>query len=268
VYDQIKDNFAAHETNKAALASPTFTGTPLITTTPAGSDNSHKIADTAFVKLNSIHPIASTIVCRTNGIASSLPKTFAIAAGGVSGDTVTVTTADVGTMWHSNPQNILYLCIYNSTRGTYAWMKSSPSASSMRFTAAVDVSGWQAGDTLTTSLYGVLTCATSADILIYDLSPFIAAHPTITGCFVAFQVAAATPPTANAIFTANSLQSNSASVFGFAQSNPSVAGVGVWSMGLLMKPPSGSWYLGVRMSGTSVANYLHILQVVGLIGDD
>lgn len=35
---------------KAPLASPTFTGTPLITTTPETSDNSHKVADTAFVK--------------------------------------------------------------------------------------------------------------------------------------------------------------------------------------------------------------------------
>lgn len=35
---------------KAPLASPTFTGTPLITTTPSTGDNSHKIADTAFVQ--------------------------------------------------------------------------------------------------------------------------------------------------------------------------------------------------------------------------
>ena len=33
----------------ARLASPTFTGTPLITTTPTSGDNSHAIADTAFV---------------------------------------------------------------------------------------------------------------------------------------------------------------------------------------------------------------------------
>lgn len=35
---------------KAPIASPTFTGTPLITTTPDTADNSHKIADTAYVK--------------------------------------------------------------------------------------------------------------------------------------------------------------------------------------------------------------------------
>lgn len=34
---------------KAPIASPTFTGTPLISDTPASGDNSHKIADTAFV---------------------------------------------------------------------------------------------------------------------------------------------------------------------------------------------------------------------------
>ena len=34
---------------KANLDSPTFTGTPLITTTPSALDNSHKIADTAYV---------------------------------------------------------------------------------------------------------------------------------------------------------------------------------------------------------------------------
>lgn len=33
----------------APINSPTFTGTPLITTTPSAGDNSHKIADTAFV---------------------------------------------------------------------------------------------------------------------------------------------------------------------------------------------------------------------------
>lgn len=33
----------------ARLASPTFTGTPLLTTTPSAGDNSHAIADTAFV---------------------------------------------------------------------------------------------------------------------------------------------------------------------------------------------------------------------------
>lgn len=34
----------------ALINSPTFTGTPMITTTPAAGDNSHKIADTAFVQ--------------------------------------------------------------------------------------------------------------------------------------------------------------------------------------------------------------------------
>lgn len=35
---------------KAPINSPTFTGTPQITTTPTSGDNSHKIADTAFVQ--------------------------------------------------------------------------------------------------------------------------------------------------------------------------------------------------------------------------
>jgi hypothetical protein len=34
---------------KANIASPTFTGTPSLTTTPPLGDNSHKLADTAFV---------------------------------------------------------------------------------------------------------------------------------------------------------------------------------------------------------------------------
>ena len=34
---------------KAPIASPTFTGTPTLTTTPSASDDSHKLADTAFV---------------------------------------------------------------------------------------------------------------------------------------------------------------------------------------------------------------------------
>ena len=39
----------AYSAYKAPIASPTFTGTPLITTTPTQGDNSHKIADTAYV---------------------------------------------------------------------------------------------------------------------------------------------------------------------------------------------------------------------------
>ena len=44
------DHIHPTDTSRAPLASPTFTGTPLITTTPTAGDNSHKIADTAFVK--------------------------------------------------------------------------------------------------------------------------------------------------------------------------------------------------------------------------
>lgn len=39
---------------KATLASPEFTGTPLITTTPTPGDNSHKIPDTAFVEARAV----------------------------------------------------------------------------------------------------------------------------------------------------------------------------------------------------------------------
>ena len=41
---------ASYQKQIAYINSPTFTGTPQITTTPAAGDNSHKIADTAFVQ--------------------------------------------------------------------------------------------------------------------------------------------------------------------------------------------------------------------------
>ena len=48
-YAWIDENILTPLIAKAPLASPTFTGTPLITTTPTANDNSHKIADTAYV---------------------------------------------------------------------------------------------------------------------------------------------------------------------------------------------------------------------------
>ena len=46
---------------KAPLASPTFTGTPQITTTPTNTDNSHKIADTAYVNSHDDFKISGSV---------------------------------------------------------------------------------------------------------------------------------------------------------------------------------------------------------------
>jgi len=48
IYDQICDNIAAHESGKAPLASPTFTGTPAAPTAAVDTDTT-QIATTAFV---------------------------------------------------------------------------------------------------------------------------------------------------------------------------------------------------------------------------
>ena len=45
----IKANPTSGQNNYAPIASPTFTGTPLLTTTPTAGDASQQIANTAFV---------------------------------------------------------------------------------------------------------------------------------------------------------------------------------------------------------------------------
>ena len=60
-HDTFIGNINDLDTNKAPLASPTFTGTPEITTTPTNTDNSNKIADTAYVNSHDDFKITGTV---------------------------------------------------------------------------------------------------------------------------------------------------------------------------------------------------------------
>ena len=87
-------------TDKANLASPTFTGTPLITNTPAPLDSSHKIADTAYV---------DAAVSAGGGGGATLPYKSFVARFSGSGEFIsrTVIHTDFGetTFTFTNPSN-------------------------------------------------------------------------------------------------------------------------------------------------------------------
>jgi len=77
-------------TNYATIASPTFTGTPSLTTTPTAGDNTTKLASTAFVKT----AIDSQVYNITMG------------TGGVSFTTADVTSAPTGS-YSQNGRNVM-----------------------------------------------------------------------------------------------------------------------------------------------------------------
>ena len=60
-HDTFIGNINDLDTNKAPVLSPTFTGTPQITTTPSSTDNSHKVADTAYVNSHEDFKITGTV---------------------------------------------------------------------------------------------------------------------------------------------------------------------------------------------------------------
>ena len=68
------DHVHPTDTSRAPLNSPTFTGTPKLTTTPAASDNSTAIASTAFVK-TAITDAISGIQGISYEVVSTLPAT-------------------------------------------------------------------------------------------------------------------------------------------------------------------------------------------------
>lgn len=80
---------------KAPLLSPTFTGVPL-STTPADSDSSTKIATTAFVKNQAYSTIASptftgTVTIPTLSVTGAATVTSTISASGLAGSLLTST---------------------------------------------------------------------------------------------------------------------------------------------------------------------------------
>ena len=80
---------------KAPLLSPTFTGVPL-STTPADSDSSTKIATTAFVKNQAYSTIASptftgTVTIPTLSVTGAATITSTISASGLAGSLLTST---------------------------------------------------------------------------------------------------------------------------------------------------------------------------------
>ena len=95
-------------TDKANLSSPTFTGTPLITTTPTPLDNSHKIADTAYVD--------SAV---SAGGGATLPYKSFVARFSGSGEFIspTVIHSDFGatTFTFTNPSNSRVLITADSS---------------------------------------------------------------------------------------------------------------------------------------------------------
>ena len=78
-----------------SLLSPIFTGTPLITTTPTVGDNSHKIADTAFVQsaVAAGNPLSVGVEWTTNNASPTLVLVD------MFGNTLTLSTTD----WARHP---------------------------------------------------------------------------------------------------------------------------------------------------------------------
>lgn len=81
---------------KAPVASPTFTGTPLLTTTPTTGDNTHKLADTAFVQ-QELTASTSYFGPMFGGVGTSVSPIVAIAAyNNQTGTTYSLQNSDNG----------------------------------------------------------------------------------------------------------------------------------------------------------------------------
>jgi hypothetical protein len=63
-------------TNYAPISSPTFTGTPSLTTTPTAGDNTTKLASTAFVKTAVDTGVVSNITITTSGVGTITTETL------------------------------------------------------------------------------------------------------------------------------------------------------------------------------------------------
>lgn len=131
IKDNLNANFSDLDTTKADLASPTFTGVPL-STTPSASDNSTKIATTAFVMTQI--PISGAVVSveTTTGATHSLTTTAGqkvvvwakgVAYGGASGSTDTIllkyngVTKDTGTFEATTNRDQFFALQYTEIPG-------------------------------------------------------------------------------------------------------------------------------------------------------
>ena len=67
----------------------------------------------------------------------------------IAGDTVTSTASHAQTFGRWDPLvGNVYIRIWNTTRGTAAWIMNSPASNTLQFTNSAHLSGWAPGDIL------------------------------------------------------------------------------------------------------------------------
>jgi hypothetical protein len=100
------------------------------------------------------------------------PRTAAIAS--VSGDTITITTADAGLFFGATMAGASYARIWNTTKTAdeSAWVMASPASNQLKIVNAAAISGWSAGETIQ---IGDPTDQTLGRVVALDISPMMQA---------------------------------------------------------------------------------------------
>jgi hypothetical protein len=100
------------------------------------------------------------------------PRMATVAA--ISGDTVTLTTADAGLMFGALMAGVCYARIWNTSKtpNQAAWVKASPASNQLRVVDAAAIGTWSNGETLQ---LGDPTGVTPNRVIALDISPMMQA---------------------------------------------------------------------------------------------
>lgn len=120
------DHIHPTDTSRAALASPTFTGTPKAPTAAAGTSNT-QIATTAFVD-TAINNVAGTIISVSIPASAWSNKSATVTCAGVTSTSNIIVTSDPSTMEAATEAGV-YCSAQGTNSLTFSCMSDEPSVS-------------------------------------------------------------------------------------------------------------------------------------------
>lgn len=108
---------------------------------------------------------------RVDASSGQNPRTAAISA--IAGDTITLTTSVASTFFFDMyMRGVSYIRVWNTSKtpAQQAWIKAQPAADKLQVTAAAQLTGWSAGETLQV---GDPTDVTPNRVMALDISPMM-----------------------------------------------------------------------------------------------
>ena len=107
-------------------------------------------------------------IWRLDNAHAQNPRAFTVS--GVSGDTLTLSTADAGQIFHPYMEGVSYARIWNTTKAPNesAWVKAAPSADTLQIVDPASIAGWSGGETVQ---IGDPTAQTPGRVIALDISP-------------------------------------------------------------------------------------------------